>query len=141
MKKRIAVVGSSIAEVIEAVRGLPVLVWHRQDWGVLRPWVTLDAKQIEELRASGVFVAGFTDPGVRSMTDLYDLLIDLDNRSIRLMDHAIPDFKMGAFHKDLATWLVQAATDPDQPTQAIIRVTKPPLINSRASCPLRLACM
>lgn len=122
MKKRVAVYGSSIAEVIEAVRGLPVLVWHRQDWGLLRPWVTLDDQQIDELRAAGVFVAGFTDPGVRAMPDLYDVLIDLDNRAIRLMEHAASDFKMGTFHKDLATYLVQAANDPGQPAQAIIKV-------------------
>ena len=122
MKKRVVVYGSSVSEVLEAVRGLPVLVWHRQDWALLRPWVTLDDEQLHELRAAGVFVAGFTDPGVRSMPELYDLLIDLDNRSIRLMDHAAPDFKMGAFHKDLATYLLQAAADPDVSTQAIIKV-------------------
>lgn len=121
MKKRIAVYGASVGDVLEAVRGLPVLVWHRQDWGLLRPWVTLDDEQLHDLRTAGVYVAGFTDPGVRALPDLYDLLIDLDNRAIRLMDHAAPDFKLGAFHKDLATYLVQAAADPDVSTQALIK--------------------
>jgi len=122
MKKRVAVYASFLPEVLVTVRSLPALVWHRQDWSVLRPWVALTDAQLAELRAAGVFVAGFTDPAVRGMTDLYDLLLDLDNRSIRLMEHAAPDFKMGTFHKELATYLVQAAANPEVSAQAIIKV-------------------
>jgi len=124
MKKRVAVYGAAVTDVLAAVRGLPALVWHRQDWSgrLLRPWVTLDPdSQLAELEQAGVFVAGFTDPGVRALPDLYDVLVDLDQRTVRVMDHAAPDFKMGAFHKDLATYLLQAAADPDVSAQAIIK--------------------
>lgn len=124
MKKRVAVYGAAVTDVLAAVRGLPALVWHRQDWSgrLLRPWVTLDPdSQLAELEQAGVFVAGFTDPGVRALPDLYDVLVDLDQRTVRVMDHAAPDFKLGAFHKDLATYLLQAAADPDVSAQAIIK--------------------
>jgi hypothetical protein len=135
MKKRVAVYGAAVGDVLAAVRGLPALVWHRQDWSgrLLRPWVTLDSDQLSELESAGVFVAGFTDPGVRALPDLYDVLVDLDNRTVRIMEHAAPDFKMGAFHKDLATYLLQAAADSEVSAQAIIKVSPsfPRFVSSR----------
>jgi nucleoside-triphosphatase THEP1 len=39
-------------------------------------------KEVEELRQTGVYVAGFTDPEIRTRGDLWDLFIDR-TRSLR----------------------------------------------------------
>ncbi len=96
LKKRIFVFAPRVAELMAIVRTFPLLViamslfaswinaqflliqgaWHRLDWDILRPFVTLDAVELEDLRAAGVYVAGITDPSASSKKDLFDLYVD-----------------------------------------------------------------
>ncbi len=56
---------------------LPLFVLHRMDWSLLRPLVTFDnAEEVADLKAAGVYVAGFLDAKIRSREDLFDILID-----------------------------------------------------------------
>jgi hypothetical protein len=53
-----------------------LFVFHRQNWDILRPFVTLHPSELEELKQTGVYIAGFTDSAVRTREDLFDLFVD-----------------------------------------------------------------
>jgi len=121
MKKRIIVYCDNLSLLLKVIRGFPLFVWHRQDWDVLRPLTNITDKQLEELRSVGVYVAGFTDSGIKLKKDYYDVLVDITTRSISVAEHAQNDFKMGAFHKELATWLIQSSENAEVPAQTVIK--------------------
>jgi len=121
MKKRIVVYSDNLELLLKIIRGIPLFVWHRQDWEVLRPYVTMSTAQLEELSASGVYIAGFTDSSIKMKKEYYDLLIDVNARTITFPEHAAGDYKMGMFHKDLATFLVTNAENAQQTDQNIIK--------------------
>jgi len=121
MKKRIVVYCDNLALLLKIIRGLPLFVWHRQDWDILRPHTNMTDTQLEELHTAGIYIAGFTDPAIKLKKDYYDVLVDVDTRTISVAEEAASDFKMGAFHKELATWLVQSCENPDIPAQSVIK--------------------
>mmetsp|Transcript_64121 Transcript_64121/g.144628 ORF Transcript_64121/g.144628 Transcript_64121/m.144628 type:complete len:345 (+) Transcript_64121:279-1313(+) len=103
-KKRVAVVGDSAASVIAAVQALPQFA--RQDLSILRPLVTMSANELDDLEASGVYVAGFLESsGVRGRSDLFDLLVDISAREVVVADHARESFRMSELHKELASFM------------------------------------
>ena len=52
-------------------------MWHRQNWSVIYPQLSLDHKgEMEELAKHGTYVAGFLDASVQGRTDLYDLFVN-----------------------------------------------------------------
>jgi len=85
MKKRIAVFSDRVSVLLKVVRTLPLFVWHRRDWSLLRPIVTLreSVRSLEEedLAKAGVYIAGFTDPIIKSKQNLYDVLVDGESNS------------------------------------------------------------
>ena len=61
---------------MQSYRAIPLFVWHRQNWNVVYPHVTLDREtEMAELNKLGTYVAGFLDPAVQARTDLYDLFV------------------------------------------------------------------
>ena len=42
-------------------RAVPAFAWHRQNWNIVYPFIELDESEIEELKGSNHYVAGFTD--------------------------------------------------------------------------------
>ena len=88
LKKRIVIIDDSLPRMFRLIRTLPQLVWHRQSWNLLRPLCTLSDKEITELQTSGIYVAGFLDPLIRSSQDLWDVLIDGTDCSITIADHS-----------------------------------------------------
>jgi len=103
------------------VRCLPIFAWHRKNWTILRPFVTTSELELEELASAGVYVAGFTDRSIESREDLYDLFIDVDDRSVTVASHAKENFLLGKPHKDLAALMVQLAEEPSSTEQQIIK--------------------
>ncbi|KAL6051282.1 DENN domain-containing protein 10 [Balamuthia mandrillaris] len=122
MKKRIVVYSEHADLLLKIIRALPLFVWHRRDWNIIRPFVNLDSEQqMEELRASGVYIAGFTDPSIKLKQSYFDLLVDANARTVTYADHAASDFKVGSLHKEVAMYLVKAAEDPDVNNQTVIK--------------------
>jgi hypothetical protein len=80
LKKRVVMYCDSMEELQQLARVLPQFVWHRQDWDVLRPFVTAKKAEVQELISAGVYIAGFTDSSVRSNEQLYDVFVDLPAR-------------------------------------------------------------
>lgn len=88
MKKRIVVQGDKIGPLLKIIRAFPLLVWHRQDFSVLRPYTTPTEIEISELSDAAVYVAGFTDPAIKRQATMYDVYVNLNDRSVTIADHA-----------------------------------------------------
>jgi hypothetical protein len=76
LKKRVVVYAPRLADLLKVMRTIPQLCWHRQDWDVLRPFVTGSQLEVAEFASAGVYVVGVTDPAFRTRPDLYDLYVD-----------------------------------------------------------------
>eukprot|EP00697_Spironema_sp_BW2_P005859 gnl/Spiro4/18170_TR9702_c0_g2_i1.p1 gnl/Spiro4/18170_TR9702_c0_g2~~gnl/Spiro4/18170_TR9702_c0_g2_i1.p1 ORF type:complete len:346 (+),score=28.31 gnl/Spiro4/18170_TR9702_c0_g2_i1:28-1065(+) len=123
LKKRVAVFNDDLSGLLAFVRVLPCLVWHRQNWAILRPYVTMDPVDLEDLAEAGVYCAGFIDRTCRSAADsLYDVLVDISEKSVTISELVKGEFLVGPFHKNLANILDAevAATHADH--QPLIKV-------------------
>lgn len=76
LKKRVLVFAPRLTDLLKAMRTIPQLCWHRQDWEVLRPYVAGSPLEVAEFTSAGVYVVGVTDPSFRTRPDLYDLFVD-----------------------------------------------------------------
>jgi hypothetical protein len=109
LKKRIAVYCDETPRLLQFLRCLPLLVWHRRNFDLLHPLVQLQSDQLEDLTSRGVYCAGFTDDSVKVRGDLYDVLVDLPGQSLSVSEKAKSDLGMGDFHRNLGSFLVSAA--------------------------------
>ena len=66
----------TVGYVCVLFRVLPQFVWHRQNWNIVYPNMSIDEFELEGLQGHGTYVAGFTDPAVEARTDLYDLFVN-----------------------------------------------------------------
>jgi len=121
MKKRIAVYAEKLGILLRVIRSFPLFVVHRQDWNILRPYVTLTDGELQELKTTGVYCAGFTDYSVVAKEDIYDLFVDVNQRSIVVPEHSKAHFVMGSFHKEIATFLVESCETDEIADQAIVK--------------------
>ena len=142
LKKRILVRGASardLPQVMRVVRSLPLLAWHRRDWGVARPCVVADgptarAEVAGDLGKAGVYIAGFVDAGGVSAlvagpgglpADGYDLLVDVPARALHVADagpaNCPEDLAMGKLHKGVAQAWLKAAEADGATEQAVIK--------------------
>jgi hypothetical protein len=125
MKKRIVIYSDSLTNLLKFIRALPLFVIHRQDWSLLRPFVTLENEsEIADLKTTGVFVAGFLSPKIKTKEDLYDMFIDLTNFDITVPTHAEDDFTQTPFHQDCAKLLTTANETEGINDQKLIKAVK-----------------
>ena len=87
--------------------------------------------ELEDLENIKVYCAGFVDPEIKNRPQLYDLLVDLNERTITVPEHAKGDFKMGAFHKDLAEFFVESAENEEISALDLLKVF---LLSNFGSC-------
>ncbi|XP_055976952.1 DENN domain-containing protein 10 isoform X2 [Sorex fumeus] len=121
IKKRIVVYHPKIEAVQEFTRTLPALVWHRQDWSILHPFVHLQAEELEALQACTGYVAGFVDPEVSHRSDLYDVFVNLADREISIAPSAKEAMTMGKLHREVAQLIVESAEDPEKSDGEVIQ--------------------
>ncbi|CAI8050713.1 DENN domain-containing protein 10 [Geodia barretti] len=63
LKKRIVVYASSLDSLLRTCRTIPLFVWHRQNWNVVFPQLSLEHKgEMEDLAKHSTYIAGFLDP-------------------------------------------------------------------------------
>jgi hypothetical protein len=103
LKKRILVYSEDVTELNTFVSALPCLVWHRQQWDIIRPLVNLSNKiETTDLNTIGVYIAGTIDSSAKNNTKYYDLFLDLASQRVIVAEQAANDFKLIKVHKDLA---------------------------------------
>lgn len=120
LKKRILIVSSEDSgKLFSAVRSLPQLVWHRQDWSMLRPLVRAEEPHLEDLQTCGVFIAGTFDTALAAKSELYDVVLSLDERRVHVSKHAQQELKMCSVHREVATLLAEAAEKKINDSQII----------------------
>jgi len=68
-----------------------------------------------------VYCAGFIDETIREKEELYDVLVDLNNRNVSVSNHAKTDFMMSIIHKDVCEFLLNSCEDPNVSDQEVIK--------------------
>jgi hypothetical protein len=122
LKKRIVVYAASLDSLLKTCRTVPLFVWHRQNWGVVYPQLSLEHKgEMEELAKHGTYVAGFLDASVQGRTDLYDLFVNVPAASITVAPHAKDSFMMTKLHKDIAMHMIQCVQSEDHTDTSTIK--------------------
>lgn len=123
LKKRIFILADRWNDVFFVVRTLPQFAWLRQDWSIIRPQIRLDSQeQLNELKQSGVYVAGTIDDAVSSTNDLYDVLIDMKSRSIVVADGARTSMAPPSNLSDFASDMAIKSKDPDVSETDLIKL-------------------
>ncbi|CAE1230641.1 Protein FAM45A,Putative protein FAM45B [Acanthosepion pharaonis] len=122
LKKHVVVYHPNIEELLHFMRSLPGLVWHRQDWSIVIPFITLDNQEVNlDLKGRSSYVAGFTDASIQNRTDLYDLMINLQSCEITVAPSAKESLALGKLHKEIAMFMVQCAGDVQLSNQQVIK--------------------
>ncbi|XP_071948616.1 DENN domain-containing protein 10-like [Antedon mediterranea] len=117
LKRRIVVYHSNVQELLAFTRSLPALVWHRQNWSIMSPYVHLKTQELESLNS--ILLMGFTDAAVENHTELYDLYVNLPANEIMIATHAKSIFGMGKLHKDIAQTMVKCMEEGNTEQQII----------------------
>ncbi|XP_072033845.1 DENN domain-containing protein 10-like [Amphiura filiformis] len=121
LKKKIVVYANDVTLLLKCIRSIPALVWHRQNWSLLYPYVHLSDDELQDLKATSSYVAGFTDAVVEGKTHLYDVFINMVTEEINVANHAKETFAMSKLHKDIAQAMVKCAQDDDVSDQQTIK--------------------
>jgi hypothetical protein len=117
LKKRVLIVGDDISQILQIVRSLPLLAAHRVDssWSILRPIVRDEPLHVEDLAASGVFIAGTVDQSLSSRSELFEVIVTISNdegRRISIPSHAQASMTGCVFHKEMANIVVELTENP-----------------------------
>eukprot|EP00048_Salpingoeca_helianthica_P016397 m.232121 g.232121 ORF g.232121 m.232121 type:complete len:345 (-) comp18584_c0_seq1:26-1060(-) len=118
LRRRVAVYCPDQAQLLATVRALPLFVYSRRDWNIVRPLVRLTESDLRDTAAPSV--AGYLDGDVEQRTDLWDVLVNVPAGTITVSPQAEEDFALGKVHKEIAQYLVSAAADDSINDQAIV---------------------
>jgi len=110
LKKRVIVYAEQVSEVLQIVRAIPLFgAWHRQDWGILRPLVSMSEAEMNDLNNAKVYIAGTLNQRWSSKPTFYDLYIDATSGKIDIAQHAKGAFISSKLHTDFGKSLVEAS--------------------------------
>ncbi|KAL0964247.1 hypothetical protein UPYG_G00321300 [Umbra pygmaea] len=121
LKKRIVVHHPRVEALLEFTRALPALTWHRKDWSIVHPYVSLTDCELENLKTCTGYIAGFVDPEVSNRSDLFDVFINLPDREIIVCQAAKEAMAMGKVHRDVGLVIVQSAGDTERTEAQVIK--------------------
>ncbi|CAI9620842.1 unnamed protein product [Staurois parvus] len=121
LKKRIVVYHPKVEALLEFSRSLPALVWHRQDWSILQPYVHLIPDEIDALKSISGYIAGFQEADVINRSDLYDIFVNLAENTISISHSAKEALTLGKLHKEIGQLMVQSAEDSDKTESQVIK--------------------
>ncbi|KAM5131893.1 DENN domain-containing protein 10 [Mantella aurantiaca] len=121
LKKRIVVYHPKVEAVLEFSRSLPALVWHRQDWSILHPYVHLIPEETDALKSTSGYIGGFHEAEVGNRSDLYDVFVNLAESTISVSHSAKEALTLGKLHKEIGQLMVQSAEDPDKTESQVIK--------------------
>lgn len=121
LKKRIVVYHHRLDCLLNFMRVLPTFVWHRQNWNILYPYVDLNPQEINDLKSSNSYAAGFLDASVETRSDIYDVFVNLAAIELTIAPHAKEAFAMSKTHKDIAIFMVHCAEDDELNDQQVIQ--------------------
>lgn len=102
LKKRVIVYCPDVQSLLRITRTLPQLVYHRQDWNILRPYIDMSEEELADLSKQPYFIAGCPSSDISLREDLYDLFINVPEVSISVATHANNTFNLGKVHKEIA---------------------------------------
>ncbi|KAJ5075293.1 hypothetical protein M0811_07263 [Anaeramoeba ignava] len=120
MKKNIVVFSHNLDEVLKIIRGLPLFVWHRENFDILRPFVQINNIQLQDLQSTLGWVAGFTDPDIRKQ-NFYDVFVDLTTKTIEVGERAQGQIVLTEEQKSLGQTIFAAVESGKKSDQAIIK--------------------
>ncbi len=66
----------NLSLLIQTSRAIPLFIFHKQNWNFLRPYVRIDEAELNDLKQTDGYCAGFTDPSIRTKEEYYDLFVD-----------------------------------------------------------------
>ncbi|XP_068745894.1 DENN domain-containing protein 10-like [Montipora capricornis] len=121
LKRKVVVYSPKLDTLLNISRALPLLVWHRQNWSILHPYVHLQEEELERLTSCITYIAGFTDASIESKTELYDLFVNVAAGEISVSPGAKETFQMGKIHKDIAMFMVEAAKNEEYSDQRLVK--------------------
>lgn len=123
LKKRIAVYHHKLETLLQFVRVLPALVWHRTDaYQALYPCVDINSTtEMSELQSHSHFIAGFLDSDVENRTELYDIFVNLAALEITVNHTSKEMFQMTKTHKEIAVFLTRNADNPSMSDLDVMR--------------------
>jgi hypothetical protein len=114
LKKRVLIISDDLISLQQTLRTLPLFIWHRRDFSVLRPVIRNESEHIEDLTSSGVFIAGSLDASLVARSDLFDVIVSLagGESRVNVAGHAQADMALCAVHKELSGILTELSEDP-----------------------------
>ena len=126
LKRRIAVYHHKLETLLQFIRVLPALVWHRPDcYQALYPCVDINCTpEIQELQSRSHFIAGFLESDVENRTDLYDIFVNLAALEISVSHTSKEVFQMTKTHKEIAVFLTRNADNSSMSDLDVMREIK-----------------
>ncbi|XP_049851374.1 DENN domain-containing protein 10-like [Schistocerca gregaria] len=134
MKKRIALYNERLSSCLRLIPVLYLFAFCMQGWNNMRPYVTFSEEEIHDLKLTGTYLAGFTDPKIKERRDLYDLLI-YDKEVIVISESR--DFSAERFFRQHLFEYLQDAVQREEITSMGILEKMREITSTFLSCPSR----
>jgi hypothetical protein len=131
LKKRIFVYSPSLVQLQPLLIAVPsVGAWHRQSLNILHPYIKNQQEDIDDLKTSGIYIAGTIDSSFKERRDLWDIFIDTSSIDpanpnqlhVTINDAAKNDFTLTKFHKTTTETILNSLTADATNDVAMIKV-------------------